>query len=191
MMRLPFLHAIRLLAALVACASCGGETGRDAGGPQAATSAGGLVFGRDVLARCGGFGPEQAAGFLGVDAAGVSEASQAISPSLQSCTFSRTDDESRRLTFTISHENTVEDATTSFAQMRDTLPIAAATQKAAGVESDDSALIDIMGLGDEALWTSVNGALTARLGNLTIIVMEPSDRPAQIKVAEAIVAGLR
>jgi hypothetical protein len=49
---------------------------------------------------------------------------------------------------------------------------------------------DIGGLGDEAIWTDVNGSLTARKGNITVQVLMPRDKGDQIKVVEAFLAKL-
>lgn len=44
---------------------------------------------------------------------------------------------------------------------------------------------DILGLGDEAVWTDINGTLTARKGNLSIQVTNPREKKEQIKVVQA------
>ena len=75
--------------------------------------------------------------------------------------------------------------------MKGNIPIAQHAQESAGVSSDDSALIEIGGLGDEALWTNVNGALSVRRGNLMIQVMAPRDRKKQIAVADKLLALMR
>jgi hypothetical protein len=75
--------------------------------------------------------------------------------------------------------------------MKDNIPIAESAQQASGAASNDSALIEIGGLGDEALWTNVNGSLTVRRGNLTIQVMAPHDRRRQVAVADKLLALIR
>ena len=47
---------------------------------------------------------------------------------------------------------------------------------------------DIMGLGDEAVWTDVNGTLTVRKGNIIVQVLAPAGKLVQIKVAQAFLA---
>jgi hypothetical protein len=184
------------LAAAVACVgvlgvtACGGESKAPAAGQPAAASPT-TVFGADTLARCGGFGAAEAAPFLGVAASEVADHRSNIAPNLRSCMFAKQSDEASTVTFTISREDSIKDATESYAQFKDNIPIASSAQKAVGVDSGDSALIEISGLGDEALWTNVNGALTVRFHNLTILVMSPSDRKTQISVAEKVLAGLR
>ena len=42
-----------------------------------------------------------------------------------------------------------------------------------------------MGLGDEAVWTDINAALTVRKGRTTLQVTQPAGKMEQIKVAEA------
>ena len=75
--------------------------------------------------------------------------------------------------------------------MKDNLPIASDAQEKAGAGSGESPLIEITGLGDEALWTRVNGALTVRHANLTMVVTGPSDRRTQSKVAQQVLELLR
>jgi hypothetical protein len=142
------------------------------------------------VASCAGFGAVQAGELLGVPASAIADHSSDVSPTLRMCTFSGRDAASL-ISFSLSLESSVEEAKRTYAQMKDNIPIAGHAQESAGVHSEDSALIEIGGLGDEALWTNVNGALTVRRGNLMIQVMAPRDRKKQIAVADKLLALMR
>lgn len=176
--------------------SCGGSPTPEAGGKEAlavgpSDSAGAALFDVRTISTCAGFGPADAAPLLGVAPDAVRETSSTVSPALRVCTFVTAGDGSRSLSFSLEHDDSEQAAAKAYADMRDSLPIASRAQKGAGAASDDSPLIEILGLGDEALWTSVNGALTVRRGNVTMVVMAPPDRKAQIDVARAVLGRLR
>ena len=186
------------LASVVLAAACGRAPGREAKGgavPAPATpprsAGGGGVATAATLESCGGFGAAQAAELLGVPASGMTDSSSDITPTLRMCTFSARDATSQMVSFSMSLEESVDEAKRTYAQMKGNIPIAQHAQESAGVPSDDSALIEIGGLGDEALWTNVNGALSVRRGNLMIQVMAPRDRKKQIAVADKLLALMR
>lgn len=188
------------LASLALAAACGRSPGGEAKGgavpgptapPRSAGGGGGGLATAATLASCGGFGPAQAAELLGAPASAITDSSSDITPTLRMCTFSARDASSQMVSFSMSLEESVDEAKRTYAQMKDNIPIAQHAQESAGVSSDDSALVEIGGLGDEALWTSVNGALTVRHGNLTIQVMAPRDRKKQIAVADKLLALMR
>jgi hypothetical protein len=56
---------------------------------------------------------------------------------------------------------------------------------------DDAPYVDVLGLGDDAFWTPVNGTTVARVGNVSAQIITPSDRKAQIAIAQFVVKGLR
>lgn len=185
------------LAGLVMAAACGGAPGGEAkggaapGSPAPRAAGGGALANAGTLSTCGGFGAAQAAEILGVPASGVQDRSSELSPTLRMCTFSTSDAASGAVSFSLSLEESADEAKRTYAQMKDNIPIAEHAQEAAGARSDDSALIEIGGLGDEALWTNVNGALTVRRANLMIQVMAPPDRRKQIAVADRLLALMR
>lgn len=154
--------------------------------PAATASA---LFGTDVVARCAGFDAEAAAAFLG--GTDVVDQSGEGSPDFRICTFVRQGDPARSVSFSLSREDTAQAAATGFAQLRDNISLAANLQQSGEASPGDSPLIEISGLGDEALWTDVNRALTVRRGNLTILVMQPPERRDQVAVAEKVLSLLR
>ena len=182
-----------------ACAflwSCGpGERGAERsaatpGAPAAAPTA--ASFNRDTLARCAGYGPAQASEILGVPASAVIDKSEDISPNTRGCGFAQRDDSSKTLLFSLNFEESVDDANTTFAQMRDTLSLGSRVQESAtGTKSAEGAYSDILGLGEEAVWSTVNGSLAVRQKNITILVMAPSDKNTQVKVAQQVLQGMR
>lgn len=156
---------------------------------QSSSSSAGL-FGADVVNRCAGFGTTHAAEILGAPASAVADRSGDIAKGIRGCSFERTDGVTGAVHFSLERDDSVEEAARAYADMRDSIPIAERAQKAAGASSDDSALIEISGLGDEALWTNVNGALTVRHRNLTIQVTGPPDRKTQVAVAQKVIGLL-
>ena len=180
---------------LVLAAGCGtpgreAKGGAGSAGNSQSARAGGLVTAHTV-ATCAGFGAAHAAELLGVPANGITDSSSDLTPTLRMCTFSNGGAASQTVSFSMSLEESVDEAKTAYARMKDNISIAERAQKSAGVHSDDSALIEIGGLGDEALWTNVNGALTVRRANLTIQVMAPRDRKKQIAVADKVLTLIR
>jgi hypothetical protein len=63
-------------------------------------------------------------------------------------------------------------------------------QSATGDKPAEGAYVDILGVGDEAIWSHTNGTLAVRRANLTIMVMRPDDRKQQAAVAQKVIAGL-
>ena len=80
-------------------------------------------------------------------------------------------------------------AATEMAQYRSHLEVAWGVEPfrdAAG----EGAYTDVNGLGDEALWTGVNGSLAVRKGNLSLQISLPKDRSAQETVARTFLSRL-
>lgn len=184
--------ALVCLAGTVACQGRpSGETRRASPVPAARSgSSGSDLLTAATVASCGGFGVRDAADLLGVPGATLRDRSNQLGPTLRMCNYG-TLDGAQLVSFSLSLSQSVTDARRDYAQMKDNIPIAESAQKASGVASSDSALIEIGGLGDEALWTNVNGSLTVRRGNLTIQVMAPRDRKQQIAVADKLLSLIR
>jgi hypothetical protein len=137
---------------------------------------------RDRRAGC-----RPSAEFLGVPPSDIGDQSADIHSTARSCGFARHDDPQQSVLFTLERAESVEEAAGTYAQMKDSIAIADNVQTSAGVETkEEGAFVEILGLGDEALWTRVNGALTVRYRNLSIIVMSPGDRATQTKVAQKV-----
>jgi hypothetical protein len=95
------------------------------------------------------------------------------------------------VSFSISREDSVDDAKHSFASYRDTVTISSRVQQSAtGDKAAEGAYVDVLGVGDEAVWSHTNESLAVRHRNLTIMVMRPDDKKQQAAVAQKIIAGI-
>jgi len=191
------MHAISgSICALLLCGCGGGATGEPAAprtkdtapaASQAAPKSAGLVT-ADVKNRCAGFGAAQAAEFLGVPAGSVTERSQDITPTSRGCEFSGG---GKKISFSLSLEDSIDDAKRAISNAKETYEISArAQEKTTGKEIKEGAYSEILDLGDEAIWSVTNGAMTVRHKNLTIMVMSPDDKRTQAAVARKILSGL-
>ena len=57
-------------------------------------------------------------------------------------------------------------------------------------DAGEGAYTEVDGLGDEALWTGVNGSLAVRKGNLSLQITLPKDQSAQEEVARRFLSRL-
>lgn len=144
------------------------------------------------MAGCAGFTAARAAAFLGVPAADIKDASTNLYEKLRMCSFASTQEDGRTLLgLSLRRDDSIEEATLEMARLRENAGLAQGV--IAGATTQDAkgpAYEEIAGLGDEAIWTQVNGTLNVRKGNVAIQIMAPSDRDAQKRLAEQVVAGL-
>jgi hypothetical protein len=185
---------MRELAALCLVISCGCKGGSDdrqpsgAGASQSSTTA---VHSMEVANRCAGFGAAQAAELLAVAAAEIEPRLEQVTPTTRGCTFTYRGDQTRQVSFSITREETVDEAKASFASYRETVTMGSRTQEAAtGKTPAEGAYVDILGVGDEAVWSHTNEALAVRRANLTIMVLRPDGKKQQAAVAQKVIAGL-
>jgi hypothetical protein len=177
-----------LLTGLAACQGGSGEQGGEAGSQPTAS---GMVAAERV-ANCAGFTSEAAAQFLGVPAGDVKDESADIYDKLRSCSFASSTDDTKRVTFSLRRDDTIEEAADEMAQFREHLGVAdKALGGETGAASNAPPYEDIPSLGDEAVWARVNGTLNVREGNVSIQVAFPEDRAEQKRLAALVVAGLR
>ena len=95
------------------------------------------------------------------------------------------------MSFSITREDSIEEATHNFASYRETVTISSRVrQSATGEKPAEGAYVDILGVGDEAIWSHTNESLAVRRANLTIMVMSPDDKKQQVAVAQKIIASL-
>ena len=66
-----------------------------------------------------------------------------------------------------------------------------AQESATGTKAAEGAYSDILGVGEEAVWSNVNGSLAVRQKNITILVMTPNDKATQVKVAQEVLRVMR
>jgi hypothetical protein len=175
--------------ALSGCQVASNDGQKTSGETSGASAA--KVYSMEVVNRCGGFGAAQAAELLAVPAAEVEPRVEQVTPTTRGCTFTYRGDQSRQISFSISREDSIEEAQHGFASYRDTVSISSRVQQSAtGDKPAEGAYVDILGVGDEAIWSHTNESLAVRRTNLTIIVMRPDDKKQQAAVAQKVIAGL-
>ena len=176
---------------LISGACGGGSTGAPPASSAAApvstqqtAKSGGLVGG-EAKARCGGFGAVQAAEILGVAAAAVTTRSQDVTPTTRGCEFSAGD---KKISFSLTVEDSIDDAKKDFQNLRETYVIAAKAQESStGKELKEGAYSDILSVGDEGVWSVTNGSMAIRYKNLKFMVLAPSDKRTQAAIAAKII----
>jgi hypothetical protein len=149
------------------------------------------VYSAEVVNACGRFTAAQAAEFLAVPAAEVESRFAQVTPTTRGCTYTYRGDQSRQVSFSITREESIEEAKHSFASYRETVTIGSRVQQSAtGEKPAEGAYVDILGVGDEAIWSHTNETLAVRRANLTIMVIRPDDKKQQAAVAQKVIASL-
>jgi hypothetical protein len=151
------------------------------------TSSSGKVYSPDI-ARCGGFTAEDAGSILGVPAAQLKVNAQELYAGTGTCSFEGGSPE-RTVAFTIAVAKSAEEAAGDMASYRSHLEVAGGTAPFKD-KLPKGAYSDIMGLGDEGVWTDINKSLNIRKGNVSLLVTLPNDKKAQLKVAEKFLSKL-
>jgi hypothetical protein len=121
-------------------------------------------------AQCGGFSAVDAEAVMGVPAGQWTRRVEQIHGSLWSCSFA-TKDGAKQVVFSIEVAKSPAEAAADMERYRHHL-------------RDNYS--DLMGLGDEGIWTEVNHTVTYRKRNVTIQVQQPGDKMLQLKVVKAI-----
>ena len=139
------------------------------------------------MTNCGGFTSEDAAKIIGLPASKLEAKTQKIGNASWTCSF--TTSEGKGVSFSVSVTENANEAAVEMERLRGNLEVAAETapfkdRLPGGAYSEISG----PGLGDESVWTDVNGTLTVRKGNITLQVLTPSGKMEQIKVAQAFFA---
>lgn len=145
---------------------------------------------RPDLAACAGFTAKDAAPFLGVPVERVVARPEKIHAALWTCSFSA-GAAGKQVAFSIETARDPKAAAAAMEQYRADLELAAGTAPFKD-KLPKGAWSEILGdgLGDENVWTDVNGAFTVRLGNVTVQVTLPWEKLEKIKVARAVLAKL-
>lgn len=141
-------------------------------------------------ADCVGFTAGDAAAFLGAPAAQVTRRVDKLGPSAWSCSYS-VGKATPGLVFSVRAEADTKKAQRELERYRDNLMVAGDTapfkdKLPKGAYSDLAG----PGLGDEAVWSDVNGSLAVRKGSLTLQFMAPKGKLEQVKAAEAVTKKL-
>jgi len=142
------------------------------------------------LANCAGFTANDAAPILGVPAAKVTRTADKVHAGLWTCTFSG-GQPGKSLAFSIEVAKSPKAAAADMERYRENLETAAGTAPFKD-KLPKGAYSEIMGdgLGDENVWTDVNGTFTARKGNVTVQVTMPMDKIAKISLGKAVLSKL-
>lgn len=139
-------------------------------------------------ADCAGFTAKDAAPFLAAPAEKLVRKVEKITGTLTVCSFA-VGKAAPGVAFSIEVEASAKKSAEQMERYRENLSTAGDTAPWKG-KLPKGAYSDIMGpgLGDEAVWTDINGALTVRKMNVTIQVTLPKAKLEQIKVAQAVLA---
>ncbi len=141
-----------------------------------------------ALEDCLGFTTKDAGPLLGVPVPQVSRHIERISKTLVVCSFA-VGRSTPGLAFSIELEASVRKAVEQMEQYRDSLSTTGDTAPWKN-KLPKGAYSDIVGqgLGEEAVWTDINGTLTVRKTNATIQVTLPKAKLDQIKLAQTVAA---
>jgi hypothetical protein len=137
-------------------------------------------------AGCGGFTAQDAATVLGAPAAQVTRRVQKVHERLFACSYA-VGKGAPGLAFSIEVAASARKAAEEMERYRDSLATAGESAPWKG-RLPGGAYSDIMGVGDEAVWTEINGALTVRKANVTLQVTMPKGKRDQAQAARAVVA---
>lgn len=185
------MRVVVTLCVVMLCSCTDASNDQQASGGGSSSPSGATVYSMDVVNACAGYGASQAAEFLGVAAAEIEQVFAQVTPTTRGCTFAYRPDQTRQVSFTISRDESIDEAKHSFASYRETVSISSRVQQSAtGEKPAEGAYVDILGVGDEAVWSHTNESLAVRHKNLTIMVMRPDDRKQQAAVAQKVLAGL-
>ncbi len=144
-----------------------------------------------AVAACGGFTIKDAASILGVPANELEDRSEVSSSKLSLCSFLRSGS-MEGVGFYLSVSNSVERAVAEMEQGRGMAGFAQTTiDQATGTKSQEEALENADGLGEEAYFMEVNGTLNIRVGNVQIQVLPMEDQEQMKKVGRIVAMGLR
>jgi hypothetical protein len=139
------------------------------------------------MTKCAGFTAADAAKVLGLPASKLTAKTEKIAPNLWRCSFITSD--GKGLSYSVTIAPDVKNAAAEMEQLRSNLEVAAETapfknKLPKGAYSEISG----PGLGDETVWTDVNGTFTVRKGNVILQVLMPAGKVEQVKAAQAFLA---
>ncbi len=137
-------------------------------------------------ADCGGFSAADAAKLLGAAPGQVKRTVSKVHAHLVMCQYA-VGGGAPGLAFSVAVAADAKKAAAELEAYRDNLMVAGETGPWKG-RLPKGAYSDISGIGDDAVWTDINGALTVRKGRLTIQFLAPRGKLPQVKAADAVVA---
>lgn len=152
-------------------------------GVLAALSGPGAARGADP-APCAGFTTTDAAPIVGAPAAQVKRQVEKISPTLTACSYAA-GNSAPALAFSVEVHASDKAASAALERYREDLSVAGETAPWRG-RLPKGAYSDISGIGDDAVWTDINGSLTVRAGRMNLQFTRPAAKLDQVKAAQAV-----
>ncbi|MEJ2592169.1 MAG: hypothetical protein P8178_12360 [Candidatus Thiodiazotropha sp.] len=174
-----------LAAVLLALAACSGSESPAEGAKSQAPPSGENYPAERI--SCDLYTLDDAAALLDVPADQIKVNTQQNYPGNLDCSYNGGGLD-RLIAFNLSLASSSDDAMVEMAQYRDHLKTAKSVQPFKDVAGEAYELV--AGLGDEAMWTPVNGSLTVRKGNLSVQINLPKARDSQRGIAEKILSRL-
>lgn len=173
--------SIHIAALAVLLASCGGNKPSEQPSGAASNAAGAST------PSCVGITADDAAPFLGVPAAQLTANIEESYKGFWLCSFAQPGG-STSVSFSVKIAGSEKEAASDMEEYRGNLELAGEQPQWKNLPK--GAYSDILGLGDEAVWTDINRSLTVRKGKTTLQVLQPAGKMEQIKVAEAFLKKL-
>lgn len=136
---------------------------------------------------CVGFTAEDAAPLLGVPAAQITANIHESYEGFWLCSFAKPGDPTA-VSFSVKITGSEKEAISDMEEYRSHLEVAG--EQPQWKDLPKGAYSDIFGVGDDAIWTDINGSLSVRKGKIVVQVMQPAGKMEQIKVAEAVLKKL-
>lgn len=141
---------------------------------------GGLKDGGD----CGGFSATDAAAWLKLPPEKVKRSVAKSGPRLWLCSY-LAGGSAPAIAFSIEIAKDAKTAAAEMERYRDNLVVAGDTAPFKD-KLPKGAYSDIGGVGDEGVWTDINGAYTVRKGHVTVQFTLPKDKLAQVQLAKVV-----
>lgn len=135
-------------------------------------------------ADCGGFTAADAAAWLKAPAAQVTRSVSKSGKALWLCSFAA-GKASPAIAFSIEVAESAKKAAEQMDRYRDNLMTAGDTAPWKG-KLPKGAYSDIVGVGDDGVWTDISGSYTVRKGNATVQVTLPKEKLEQVKLGKAV-----
>jgi hypothetical protein len=141
---------------------------------------GGLKDGGD----CGGFSAQDAAAWLKLPPEKVKRSVAKSGPRLWLCSY-LAGGSAPAIAFSIEIAKDAKTAAAGMERYRDDLMVAGDTAPFKD-KLPKGAYSDISGVGDEGVWTDINGAYTVRKGHVTVQFTLPKEKLAQVQLAKGV-----
>ncbi|MCZ7563231.1 MAG: hypothetical protein M5U08_04935 [Burkholderiales bacterium] len=135
---------------------------------------------------CGGFSAAEAAAWLKLPSGKVKRSVAQSGPRLWLCSY-LAGGSTPAIAFSIEIAKDGKTAAVEMERYRDNLMVAAETAPFKG-KLPKGAYSDIMGVGDEGVWTDINGAYTVRKGHVTVQFTLPKEKLSQVQLAKIVLA---